>query len=386
MRCVRRILTGLAALVVAVLALAHDPGLSTAQGVVRAATIEITLGFAPVDAEQLLPPEVRVSGKWTQAEFVGAQPLLTGLAPEVLELRADGAVVKPSSARVELAAGDALNFLLVFPRPPRGVLTLRSPKLELLPPGHREFLILTDERGRSVAKKLLSAKDDTVQLDLAAAPPAPAGGAGAENPPRDVGALGASEAVVSSDAPTFWGFLVLGMEHIWTGYDHLLFLFALLLVCRNFRSTVGIITCFTVAHSLTLALATLEVVNLPSRLVEAVIAASIVYVGVENLVRRGEEPKGRWALTFAFGLIHGFGFASVLKQLGVGEGGSGLLLPLFTFNLGVELGQIVVALMVLPVVGRLRENEKFLQRGVPALSAVVALAGLYWLVERTILG
>ena len=75
-----------------------------------------------------------------------------------------------------------------------------------------------------------------------------------------------------------------------------------------------------------------------------------------------------------------------MKQLGVGEGGSGLLLPLFTFNLGVELGQIVVALMVLPVVGRLRENEKFLQRGVPALSAVVALAGLYWLVERTILG
>ena len=100
--------------------------------------------------------------------------------------------------------------------------------------------------------------------------------------------------------------------------------------------------------------------------------------------RRGEEPKGRWALTYGFGLIHGFGFASVLKDLGVGQGGQGLAMPLFTFNAGVELGQIAIAVIVLPIVWRLRKNEKFLQRGVPALSAVVALAGLYWLAERTI--
>ena len=186
------------------------------------------------------------------------------------------------------------------------------------------------------------------------------------------------------ETPTFWGFLRLGVEHIWTGYDHLLFLFALLVVCRSFRAIVAIITCFTLAHSLTLALATLNVVNLPSRFVEAAIAASIVFVGLENLVRRGEEPKGRWALTFAFGLIHGFGFASVLRELGVGQGGQGLVMPLFTFNLGVEIGQVAVAAIVLPVVWRLRKNEKFLRRGVPALSAVVAAAGLYWLLERTV--
>ena len=98
----------------------------------------------------------------------------------------------------------------------------------------------------------------------------------------------------------------------------------------------------------------------------------------------GEEPRGRWALTFGFGLIHGFGFASVLRDLGVGGAGGGIALPLFTFNLGVELGQIVIAAAVLPVVWRLRKNEKFVARGVPALSAAVALAGLYWLLERTV--
>ncbi len=359
---------------------AHDPGLSTAQGVLKAATLEIVLGFAPTDAEQLLPPESRVSGKWTQAEFVATQPLLAGLAPEMVELKAGGTTVTPREASVQLASGDALNFFLVFPRPAAGPVTLRVPKLGALPPGHREFLIITDEAGMSVAKKLLSAKEDGVEFIVGAAP---APGEAAKLPGGTKGNQTAQREE-AEDAPTFWGFLRLGVEHIWTGYDHLLFLFALLVVCRTFKSIVAIISCFTLAHSLTLALATLDVVNLPSRFVEPAIAASIVFVGLENIWRRGEEPKGRWALTFGFGLIHGFGFASVLKDLGVGQGGQGLAMPLFTFNAGVELGQIAIAAIVLPIVWRLRKNEKFLQRGVPALSAVVALAGLYWLLERTV--
>jgi hypothetical protein len=114
------------------------------------------------------------------------------------------------------------------------------------------------------------------------------------------------------------------------------------------------------------------------------IAASIVYVGVENLIRRGAEPKGRWALTFGFGLVHGFGFASVLRELGVGSNGHSLAMPLFTFNLGVEVGQITIAAVALPLVWQLRKNATFVRRGVPILSAMVALAGLYWFLERTI--
>jgi len=351
---------------------AHDPGISTAQGQFRATGLEILVGFAPLDAEQLLPPEARVSGKWTQAEFVAAQPLLTGLAPQILELRTSGGAIAPSETRVELAAGDALNFFLFFPLTQPGVVTLRSCQLGALPAGHRQFVIIADEQGSTLAKKLLSAKDDGLDISLR-----PAGGAG------EAGG-GVTVAAEPAETPTFWGFLQLGVEHIWTGYDHLLFLFALLVVCRSFRSIVAIITCFTLAHSITLALATLEVVNLPSRFVEAAIAASIVFVGLENVVRRGAEPKGRWALTFAFGLIHGFGFASVLKDLGVGQGGQGLAMPLFTFNAGVEIGQVVVAACVLPIVWKLRKNEKFLRRGVPALSAAVAAAGLYWFLERTV--
>ncbi len=115
------------------------------------------------------------------------------------------------------------------------------------------------------------------------------------------------------------------------------------------------------------------------------IAASIVFVGVENVLRRGEEPKGRWILTFAFGLIHGFGFAGVLRDLGVGrEGGESIAMPLFSFNLGVEIGQIVVAALVLPLVWYLRKRPAFVSRWVPILSGVVAAAGLVWLVQRTL--
>lgn len=189
-----------------------------------------------------------------------------------------------------------------------------------------------------------------------------------------------------AEEAAFRGFVKLGVEHIWLGYDHLLFLFALLVVCRSFRSIVAIVSCFTLAHSITLALATFDVVNLPSRVVEAAIAASIVYVGIENLLRRGEEPRARWGVTFGFGLIHGFGFASVLQDLGVGGAAHGVAMPLFAFNLGVELGQIAVAALVLPAVWMLRKRESFVRRGVPALSALIAVAGLYWLVERAFFG
>jgi hypothetical protein len=182
----------------------------------------------------------------------------------------------------------------------------------------------------------------------------------------------------------FSSFFLLGVEHIWRGYDHLLFLFALLIVGARLGSCLLIISCFTLGHSLTLVAATLDWVHVPARYVEPFIALTIVYVGVENLWRQGAEPRQRWLLTLCFGLVHGFGFASVLRDLGVGQGSGGILIPLLGFNLGVEVGQILVAAAVLPLIWRLRKNEKFLRRGVPALSGAVATAGLYWFLERTV--
>jgi hydrogenase/urease accessory protein HupE len=347
---------------------AHDPGISTVQGVVSRDVVELTTGFAPADAEQLVPADARSADRMTEDEFAKVRKVLDAVAPHLWELRVGERVVPPKEASVQLLAGDSVSFRLVWPRPSDAErVTLRAPQIANLPPGHRQFVIITDDRGSTIAKKLLSAKDAELELALA----------GNEKNPR-------REQTEPAEMPTFFGFVWLGVQHIWTGYDHLLFLFALLVVCRTFRSIAAIVSCFTVAHSLTLALATLNIVNLPSRIVEPAIAASIVFVGVENLIRRGEEPRGRWALTFAFGLIHGFGFASVLRELGVGAGGGGIAVPLFTFNLGVEIGQITIAAIVLPLVWRLRKNPQFVRRGVPALSAVVALAGLYWFLERTV--
>ncbi len=365
----RRVLAGLVLAVLAGALRAHDPGISTAQGELKGGLLVLITGFAPSDAGHLLPPSVPREEQWGPAEFEAAKTELQVLAPLLWEIKADGRLVAPQETGVELLPGDNMSFRGVYPVPAKaGKLVLRATRVAVLPAGHRQFVIVMDERGSTLVKKLLSATDAEIELALTAAD-----AAGARPP-----------APAAEELPTALGFVRLGVEHIWTGYDHLLFLFALLVVCRTFRSIVGIITCFTLAHSLTLALATLNLVNLPARLVEPLIAASIVYVGVENLLRKGEEPRGRWALTFGFGLIHGFGFASVLRDLGVGGAGGGLALPLFTFNLGVELGQVVIAAAVLPIVWRLRKSEKFVARGVPAMSAAVALAGLYWLLERTV--
>jgi hydrogenase/urease accessory protein HupE len=190
-----------------------------------------------------------------------------------------------------------------------------------------------------------------------------------------------AEAPGAPPLPSFGRYLRLGVEHILTGYDHLLFLFGLLLVCRRFRTVATIVTCFTLAHSVTLALAALDVVSLPSRLVESLIAASIVFVGVENILR-GEEPRGRWALTFAFGLIHGLGFASVLRGSGLGTFGTSIVAPLVGFNLGVEIGQLAVSAVLLAAIWCLRRVRAFARQGTRVASAAVAVAGLVWLFHR----
>ncbi|MBI5774934.1 MAG: HupE/UreJ family protein [Verrucomicrobia bacterium] len=173
-----------------------------------------------------------------------------------------------------------------------------------------------------------------------------------------------------------WKFLKLGVGHIFLGYDHICFLVALIVVSR-FRELVKIVTAFTVAHSITLILAALEWVTLPTRLVESGIALTIVYVALENLWVK--DTRHRWLLTFGFGLIHGFGFANVLRETGLPT--TGLVRCLLSFNVGVELGQLAIVLALLPLalwLGKWRHGRKV----VVALSLVLALFGAAWFVER----
>jgi len=188
--------------------------------------------------------------------------------------------------------------------------------------------------------------------------------------------------VAAATAPRSAGsFFVLGIEHILTGYDHLLFLAGVLVVLRTWRDVVQTITAFTVAHSVTLALATTGLLLVPGRIVEPLIAASIVYVGLENLMR--PVQGSRWKVTFGFGLVHGLGFATVLRDLGVGANGNGAVaLPLASFNAGVEIGQMAVALLLVPVFWWLGTRPISRIRFAAAWSVLVIAAGSYWLVER----
>ncbi|ANM31472.1 hypothetical protein ABI59_20730 [Acidobacteria bacterium Mor1] len=177
-------------------------------------------------------------------------------------------------------------------------------------------------------------------------------------------------------------YLQLGFEHILPkGLDHILFVLGLFLLSRELKPLLWQITAFTLAHTATLALATLGVVELPSRLVETLIAASIVYVALENLFTEELRPH-RTALVFAFGLLHGLGFAGVLQELGLPEGE--LAVALIGFNVGVELGQIAVVALALLLVGWFRKNPSYRKWVVVPVSIVIAGIALYWTVSRAL--
>jgi hydrogenase/urease accessory protein HupE len=178
------------------------------------------------------------------------------------------------------------------------------------------------------------------------------------------------------------GFLRMGVEHILTGYDHLVFLFGLVLVGGRLRSLVAVVTAFTVAHSMTLAIAVLGAWAPPSRVVEPLIALSIAYVGIENFFVKSAE--NRWRITFPFGLVHGFGFAGALREIALPR--TEIPGALVCFNLGVEAGQLAVMAVALPVVLYLRKSSWFSLRGISALSGAVALAGVFWFLERVVHG
>ena len=183
--------------------------------------------------------------------------------------------------------------------------------------------------------------------------------------------------IQKSSTSSWFSFFKLGMLHIITGYDHLLFLFALLLRKQTVKQYISIVTSFTLAHSITLTLAVLGWITLPSRFVEATIAFSICYVALENILRK--EIKHRWSITFLFGLIHGLGFASILKEMSIAK--SHLAIALINFNLGIETVQLAIVLLLLPLLTylfKLKISRKIVQIG----SLVIFILGAIWLVER----
>ena len=336
-------------------------------------------------AEELAAWQPPAPGDSPERYAVSVAAKLRESAAGLFELRLNYNVVAPSDVRATADTPQTIRMEMQFPAPqgePLRSLQVFSNLVGKLSPGHQQVTCVQDMRGgngtsaRVVAWVTLTREKFTAFVDL---PEAIATTAPATTAPPPTEASGAEPV----------SFFALGVEHILTGYDHLLFLAALLLVCATFREAATVITCFTVAHSITLALASLDLVRLPSRIVEAVIAASIVYVAVENVVRQGPDRRRlawRAAVTFVFGLVHGLGFASVLRDLGLGSAPGGVVMPLLKFNLGVEAGQLAVAAVVFPLVLLARRRGTVMeQRLVPACSVLIALAGAWWLFERVAL-
>lgn len=344
---------------------AHPPGLSSLDVSIKATQVDIKVTFALQDIEAFSPMDSDLDAEVSDAEREAAKPAIAKLMAEQLGIVIDSQPIKPTELGL-VSFDDQNNAQVTFDYAavPHRLLQIQSNFLSLLPDGHQQYLTIRAVDGRVMQEKMLGKQNVQAVLEI-----------------------GEGEASGISSVSlfyTFSDFFKLGVEHIVTGYDHLLFLFALLAVTHSFWPAIKIITFFTVAHSITLACAGLNIVELPSSFVEPFIAATIIYVAVENIIR-GDHPKGRHWLTFGFGLVHGFGFAGVLRELDITSGDAGILLPLLSFNLGIETGQIAVASIVLPAIWWLNNRVETAEKFLKGCSFLVSLMGLYWLLERTVL-
>ena len=297
-----------------------------------------TTGFASITIRNASVRYTLTPAPASQADAAGLPQLLH----DKLTVTADGKRCLP-------AAATGLTVVFTCPSNP-AQLTLRDDLADTLGAAHHVIALITWEGGSAS----FSFAENTRQTRIKLASPVAADSAGS--------------------------FFLLGVEHIATGYDHLLFLLALILCGGRLLQLLKIITAFTLAHSITLGAAALGLVSLPSALVEAVIALSIAYVAFENLFPKFAISR-RWTISFLFGLMHGFGFSSVLQELGLPR--DGLLLALLNFNLGVEAGQLLAVAVVVPALLWLRKTrwERVVVR---ALSALVLLVGLGLFIERAV--
>lgn len=327
-------------------ALAHQASVSYSELRPRGREIAGTLRFALVD----LRTQLRIDDPRDPPA-----PALTRLLLEPFAIKASG---QPCALQPGVTAGmDGEDGLALHARwacpVDAGELLVRPGFLEYFPPGHTHLSRIEFSPGE-ISQRVAQRDDPSFEVRRT------------RSPGRE-----------------FWRFLLLGVEHIFTGYDHLAFLLGLLLLGGSVGQMVKIVTAFTVAHSITLALAALDVLAPPVRAVEVLIAASILFVGAENLwALRRRTPdsalRHRWLLTFAFGLVHGFGFAAVLRQMHLPR--AVLATGLVSFNLGVECGQVCVVVVALPLLRSLQKARAF----APVASACVAALGAFLLVARLV--
>jgi hydrogenase/urease accessory protein HupE len=332
-------------LVTARVALAGDRTVSVELGL-KGSDVDRLVGSRIYDARQdAVDPAAVEAAKAAIVEYLGRHLVVTG-----------GGMACPRRDAALLPDGDGVIHRTSFAcANAPGDIVYRSTVLTEQDKAARQVVLIA--QGKSESQGLLDSATTTVTLS---APP-------------------------PSLVSTAQRYLVTGIEHIFLGYDHIAFLAAIVLWARRLVPVVKIVTAFTIAHSMTLSLAALNVMVIPSRIVEPAIAASIVFVAVENFFSR--DVDGRWRVAFLFGLIHGFGFAGVLREIGLPPGA--IVPALAAFNVGVEIGQTGIVALMLPLLGLLDrltavdgDEPARVARLVYAMSGAIGVLGGYWLLQR----
>ena len=333
---------------------AHKVGISRGEYRAEGATLQAQLTFARPEIAAAVPGlDADGDGQLSPYEVASGRAVLAAAMDSGLVVRSGKQRCLGEFERAELTTSDGLLIRLrYFCKEPPPAFRLHLSLLHSLSLGHRHLAAVNaaDTGAAVVTRVVFEASPD---FDVVAK---------------------ATMANNDVAGPLF----KLGIEHILTGFDHLLFLVGVVLIGGRLRNLVLAVTAFTLAHSVTLGLATLGFWAPSPNVVEPAIALSIVYVGVENWFVK--DASRRWLLTFPFGLIHGFGFAGALREIALPP--AQVPLALLSFNLGVEAGQILVLALVLPILALLRRGDWFPRHGVRSASTLVALAGLAWFVQR----
>ncbi|WP_440903420.1 HupE/UreJ family protein [Catenovulum sp. SX2] len=340
---------------------AHDVFSGEAKAVItenKQLTLELNL--AAVSVEAFLQDFPHRNNRLTPENLPKVRGHLLKKASDFFLITLDNRQINPNNIDFKVFPNeDAVKFYFEYPGPFIGNLSVFSKFIEQTNQEYKLTFTLFNAYNTQLGLFVHSYQDKFSGVTLT----------GNENEPNYQG--------------VFSSFFKLGIEHILEGYDHLLFLLALLIICRNWKDAALIITCFTFAHSITLSLAALELVSVSANWVELIIALTIIYVGLENLYFK-HKPKHRWVLTSTFGLIHGLGFANVLLGLGLGSTGAPIFLPLLAFNLGVEIGQLLLSALVLPLLWYLFRFNWYKQAALPMLSIAIVATGSFWAFERLI--
>lgn len=341
-------------------AFAHDPGLSQLDVTVADGEVGVHAIYARRDIEQLVSLDLSESGV-----LRGEDRDLNSLANRLTEIGWDKTFIKPNEVYAEVDESDAVHFRMSFPLAKSNVLVIRSSMLSRFSLGHRQFVQVTGSDGKQFTR-ILSAKNSEISIEL-------------PNVNR---------------WKQFNDYLIEGIWHIWIGYDHILFVIALLLpaafVCYTGRwcvrddfkavvfDVIKIVSSFTLAHSITLGLSVFEIVALKVWVVESLIAASVIAAALNNVFLWVKEKL--WLLALFFGLIHGMGFAVVLSDLGLPLDAKAL--SLIAFNLGVEVGQLAIVAVFVPIAFCLRNVTLYRPVILTGGSYAIGAAACFWLIER----